>query len=650
MRTLATSAPPNRSPNRVPRAVVAVLLLFVLLAALYHAAVPLGEGPDEPGHMGYVLFLARAGRLPVQHPDPTRSEVPGEGHQPPLAYLLALPAVAWLPATAPPLDQSANPAFRWNGGSEPAAFLRASREYWPWQGATLAWHLARGISALWGLATLICIWGSARALFARGAAGQGPAEPAAGPAAGQRAPERVALLAVALVAFNPQFLFTTALVTNDALLAALSAALCWLVLATPAASARPLVWTLGAGGLVGLALLTKQSALLLAPLLIWPGWRLGGGDWRRTLLLVAAAVGTALLLAGPWYLRNWHIYGDPFGLAAFQATYATQPFAWHTPAAWLSGLARLAASCWAYFGWISLPAPTWLLLPYAALTLAALAGLFLRLLCARWLPLVPFLRRHLPAFARSPWLPLLLLPLLALAWVISFALLAGHVAWQGRQLVSALPALAILLAWGLLALPGIGRQMRLLLATAGVLALAAPIAVIAPAYPWHTLPPDLAQARSPQPAYARYAKPWEQGVELRGWHTSRAGQPLPPGTRVRPGQAISLTLTWHALERVPHDWTIFLHLVDAQGQIVAEDNRRPQPQPLPLWAPGDWIETNHPLYLPADLPPDCCTLRVGLYLPWQRNPRAGRRQEVWARTGAKLGDLAEVGRIDIAPE
>ena len=44
---------------------------------------------------------------------------------------------------------------------------------------------------------------------------------------------------------------------------------------------------------------------------------------------------------------------------------------------------------------------------------------------------------------------LLALPILAFAWVVSFALAAGLVAWQGRLLFPALPAIAILLAAGM---------------------------------------------------------------------------------------------------------------------------------------------------------------------------------------------------------
>jgi hypothetical protein len=625
-----------------------LVVLFLVLAAVYHVFVPLGEGPDEPGHMRYVLFLAREQRLPVQAADHARSDVPGEGHQPPLAYLLALPTVLWLPDDAQQLSLSVNPDFLWNSGSEPDAFFRASSEYWPWQGVTLAWHLARGISTVWGAITIVCVWQAARLVVA-------PRQGA--PPGAHRQAEYTALLAAALLATNPQFLFTSALVTNDMLLAALSAGLFWLCLAAVRrATTGPLpplrahlLLPLAAGVLFGLALLTKQSALLLAPLPLWAFWNSSRENWRRTMLLALVWGGVVLLLAGWWFVRNWQLYGDPAGLAAFQATYATQPFEWRSPAAWGSALQQLYASFWARFGWLSLRPPAWVLWIYTLLVCAALVGL-LRMVLEQRQQIVHSLSPW--QIARSPWAAVVLLPLLALAWVVSFALAAGLVAWQGRMLFPALAAIAVGLAWGLVRLCAPWSARRVLFAV-GVplfaLALYLPPAIIDPAYDWHTLPPAVAQSRIEHPTYARYAKPWEQGVELRGWRIHTDGQQSAADQTIRAGDTLSLTLTWHALEQIEHNWTVFVHLVDDSGRIVTEHNSIPQQGgfPMPAWTPGDWLEDSHTLRLPADLPPGTYRLRVGLYLPWQRDPQEGRRQEVWNRAGKKIGDFAEIGTIQV---
>lgn len=641
--TCASSGSSGRGRGRF--AFLLLLLAYLFLASLFNATVPLGEGPDEPGHLNYVLFLAREGRLPVQREPQEQSDVPGEGHQPPLAYGLALPAVLWLPPDERHIEQSANPDFRWHGGSDPAAFVRASREYWPWQGEVLAWHLARGVSTLLGAVTVFCVWGAARTLTKQGA---------------HEVPPHLPLLAAVLVAFNPQFLFTSALVTNDALLTTLSALLLWLCLLggpyAPAAPASPvpgsalrplLLHAVATGAVLGLALLTKQSGLLLIPLALWGSWLAGRGRVRWVLLHGLCWMGAALLVAGWWYGRNWHLYGDPLGVALFRAAFTTQPFEWSNPAAWGGALRQLHASFWATFGWLSVRPPAWSLALYALLEALALVGL-LRL--AR--------RLHATGGATSfpPLVPLILLPLLAFAWVVSFAFTAGLVAWQGRLLFPALAALAILLAWGLsVVLPRLVWR-GVLPAALCSLALAFPFATIAPAYVWHTLPPEQAQARIAIPTCARYAQAWERGIELRGWRMHTRAGTVEPGRTVRAGQTLTVTFTWHALERVPHDLVVFVHLVrdagigtdgerDGSEPIGAEHNGRPHRGqfPTPLWTPGDWVEDAHPLALPADLTPGRYVVRVGLW-HW---PHRGKRQPAWNCDGSALGSYHEVGAITL---
>lgn len=622
-------------------ALVPLLALFLMLASLYNVTIPLGEGPDEPGHLAYVLFLAREGRFPVvEHPAPSENEGPGEAHQPPLAYVLALPAVAWLPPDARTIEQTSNPDFVWNGGPEPAAFVRASREYWPWQSTALAWHLARSVSSLAGAATVFCVWGGARTLRVYIPALASP----------QR--EVVPLLAAALVAFNPQFLFTSALVTNDSVLAALSAGVFWLCCLTPgrAPLRGVLLHAAGVGLVLGLALLTKQSALVLIPLVFVASWRVGGGNLRRTLLHIAGWGGVALAVAGWWYGRNWHLYGDPLGLALFRTLFDTGPFDWGNIAVVWGAINQLHASFWARFGWLSVAPPSWVLLVFVLLEAVALAG---------WLRVWRAVAPPSPAgLLRSPLLLTLLLPLLAIAWVVFFALTAGPVAWQGRLLFPALAAVAFLLAGGVAAwFPAgsyrVGAGVLLLAGGLASLALYLPFGVIAPAYQWETLPASEAQSRIVWPLYARFAREWERGVELRGWRID--SEKVDGGNReqVFAGQTITLTLTWHALERLPGDWVVFVHLIHEDERdetshetIVAEHNSRPRSGALPLslWTPGDWIEDPHPLTLPPDLAHGRYTVRVGL---WQ-SPFRGKRLPAWAADETSIGDAVDIGTIEVA--
>jgi hypothetical protein len=515
--------------------------------------------------------------------------------------------------------------------------MRGSAELLPWPPRTLGWHLARGVSGLWGAVAVLCTYLAARRLR--------PAEPA------------LALLAASLVAFNPQLLFTTALVSNDALLTALGAAVLWWCLKGRAEAELPggIGWAAVAGLLFGLALLTKQSALLLGPLLLWAGWRRAAGDLRRALLLTLSWGGVALIVAGWWFLRNLVLYGDLFGLAVFKSEFATQPFAWGDPVAWAGALTRLFSSFWGHFGWLSLPAPLWSLWLYGLLCLVAAAGL-LRAVAAR----------PLRVLLAGDWAGPPIAIAMALAWTLAFVATAGLVAWQGRMLFPALGAIALLLAAGLVetrrqgdketrrqgdtlrqtqgaelveALP-VSRSPGLLLFALLIplfaLALFMPLGVIRPGYSWVALPPRAAEAQLGTPVFARYAASWERGVVLRGWRL---------GAAPAAGAALPVTLTWNSLEPVPRPWTVFVHLVDGSGAIVAESNSQPRggALPFPLWTPGDWLADAHTLQLPADLAPGDYELRVGLYRP----EKGGQRQQVWGEDGAQLGDLAVVGRVRV---
>jgi hypothetical protein len=661
----------------------ALILVFLGLATLYSLIIPLGEGPDEPGHAAYVFFLARSQRLPVQRVDPQQSDAPGEGHQPPLAYVLAAPLVAWLPPDQRVIDLPGNARFTWAGGAEVNAVAHGSREYPPWSGAVLAWHLARLVSVALGAVTVLCTYKAALAL-----------------SAAQRAS---ALLAALLVALNPQFLFSSALVTNDALLTALSALLLWLLVGLGARREgslfqRPAAAAILIGVVLGLALLTKQSALILLPIALLTLAQQRYAELRAAdsaAVLRAASVlravvlpcllmlAATLLVAGWWYARNLRLYGDLFGLAAFQAEFATQPFEVGNLAAWRDALAQLHDSFWARFGWMNVPAPGWVIAPIALVELLGLVGL---LAASVFDPRSHAKLREEPHSVAAYW-PLIALPILAFGWVVSFALTAGLVAWQGRLLFPALPAIAILLARGLTgpsntmplqqgvfapqrheghkgpqalcvlcafvvrehgnsrcndkptptARPLARRSAALLVVglLLGVIALWLPFGVIQPAYPFHTIPEQTALARLGTPVYGRFKRAGERGAELRGWRLEGPAQ-----VHTTP----SLVLMWHARGRQNRDWVVFIHLVDAHGQIVAEDNRPPQDGVFPMtqWVADDWVEDRHPLQLPPTLAPGSYSLRVGLY-----DPSNNRRTGVYDTHGDLRGDYLTLGSITV---
>jgi hypothetical protein len=75
---------------------------------------------------------------------------------------------------------------------------------------------------------------------------------------------------------------------------------------------------------------------------------------------------------------------------------------------------------------------------------------------------------------------------------------------------------------------------------------------------------------------------------------------------------------WQGLSEMDQLYFVFLHLVDAQGRIVAQHDRSPGKrgkQPTTTWLPGEVIEDPVDLPLPPDIPPGQYSLHLGLYLP-----------------------------------
>ena len=79
---------------------------------------------------------------------------------------------------------------------------------------------------------------------------------------------------------------------------------------------------------------------------------------------------------------------------------------------------------------------------------------------------------------------------------------------------------------------------------------------------------------------------------------------------------LPITLLWRAEAEVATSYRVFIHLVDGDGQILAQADGEPAnwSRPTTGWVPGEYILDTHDLTLPPDLP-DNVSLRLGLYDP-----------------------------------
>ncbi|NLF66229.1 MAG: hypothetical protein GX579_16685 [Chloroflexi bacterium] len=100
-----------------------------------------------------------------------------------------------------------------------------------------------------------------------------------------------------------------------------------------------------------------------------------------------------------------------------------------------------------------------------------------------------------------------------------------------------------------------------------------------------------------------------------------AGYTLSAG-EIRPGEELSLALYWRAEGTTATGYTVFVHLVGPDGEIVAQRDQPPAggSRPTTGWLPGEIIADEYSLTVPAGAPPGLYRLRVGIY-----DPAAGER-------------------------
>ena len=544
----------------------------------YSIVNPLFESPDEVWHYEYVRYLAEGHGLPVSD---LLSEMPWhqEGSQPPLYYLLGAGLTFWLNTG------DAEAVIRYNPhaavGLASAAdnknvMAHTGLETFPYRGTVLAAHLVRLLSVLMGAATVLCTYLTALTIFP-----------------GQRA---LATVAAAINAFNPQFIFISAAVNNDNLVILLCSAAVLLLMRIWQGKTRPGRLIL-LGLIAGLTAISKLNGLVLLPFIALV---LGVTAWRQRSLRALAGWGLLmsvplLAAAGWWYWRNWLFYGDPFGLAAM---FAVLPARTEGPP--LSELLARAEgvyrSAWAVFGWFNVLAEPWLYGVYTGLVLVGVTGL--GLLVIRRLR-----RDDRPGLSALAWLAL---------W--SLMVVAALVGWsqkrypQGRLLFPAISAASVLLAAGLsqegVWLPGRWRRAGAALLASGLFALAlwVPFRYIAPTY----APPPLL-ADLPPHALPLSADFGEQ-AQLLGYELQEEG--------VQPGEALHLTLYWQAVVSMDRDYSVFIHLVDENGLIVAQRDSYPAGGNgiTSRWPVGLVVPDHHTIQIPSIAPAPCQTrLRIGLY-------------------------------------
>lgn len=103
---------------------------------------------------------------------------------------------------------------------------------------------------------------------------------------------------------------------------------------------------------------------------------------------------------------------------------------------------------------------------------------------------------------------------------------------------------------------------------------------------------------------------------------------------IHPREAIPIDLSWGGGD-TSRNLRVFVHLVDAAGQTVAQHDGIPRNAraPVPAWSPGAVIDDRHGLLAPLNLSPGRYWLEIGLY------DDSGRLPLVRGGTFVRLGPL-----------
>jgi hypothetical protein len=90
-----------------------------------------------------------------------------------------------------------------------------------------------------------------------------------------------------------------------------------------------------------------------------------------------------------------------------------------------------------------------------------------------------------------------------------------------------------------------------------------------------------------------------------------------PRLQYQPGEDISLTFFWRAIEPVAEDYSVFVHLTTPQGGIVSQVDATPQngASPTSNWATGEVIVDPYQLPVPDSTAPGEYQIRIGFYNP-----------------------------------
>jgi 4-amino-4-deoxy-L-arabinose transferase-like glycosyltransferase len=341
-----------------------------VFAALFAFITPPYEPPDEEHHLNYINYISRNLALPNQF-IPAKTVI-GEGHQYPLYYIVGAAVVRILDGDhRVDITPAVNRKHALSGGDsyKVPSFDHLSPKIFQDRSDLFTFYFLRAISVVFGIFNIIFLYRLA-ALFV--------------------ADKKWRFFSGLWAASLPQALYVSASISNDALSNLLGTAALYYLAKIALEDGPSVSWKnhLGLGFVLGLGLLTKKSLLVLllpaAVVLVRNVWKQmrtkSAGRQQNVLWPAVAVVAVILLLAGWFFIRNFWLYGDPFGTRMEKIVLA--PLGFVAPKSLLSNYMlfhfppRLAISFFGVFSMWALYLPLIFYVFFFLTVLIAAAGVF----------------------------------------------------------------------------------------------------------------------------------------------------------------------------------------------------------------------------------------------------------------------------------
>ena len=574
-----------------PRSLVILLITFTTLAAFYSLIVPLFEGPDEDDHFRYAKFIADYHALPVQLFEPGGGIAGHQGWQPPLYYSLVAAIIS-------PIDTSDYAQHLWRNTAGTSVgdaaccgrnlYFHTDSENFPFTRTALAVHLARLLSILFGASTVAATYWIAQTVLS--------------PSPIPHPPSLISLSTAAIVAFNPSFIYISSLVSNDIPLAAFSSLvlLMWVrwLRQESVPSLKSVTWL---GTLIGLALLTKTTALGLIPLsalvILFIAWR--KRNWQFG-ILGNIVMGIAIVILAGWMLiRNILFYGDPIAMQLVRTSALFPRSGPLTPNEFFQ-----ISIPWIWQTFWGGPTPAdfspILLIALAVLTILAFIGMILTIIR------IQNLEFRIQNFFLFAWLGFIIVSQIQFIQMTTGA-------DQGRYWFPAISVIALFFVLGLTELALLVSRisnlefripvLSFVLCSFVILSLFVPIVYTLPAYARPSMLSENDLGRLKNPLQTNFANQ----IQLRGYE-------LDPRI-TKPGDTLPITLYWQSLAPMSESYRVFVHLVGQDNRIAGGVDVVPAHGAFPTvyWKLGDAFRDVVNIPIVADAIPGKYSVQVGWY-------------------------------------